>query len=64
MKADCIHIGLFSHTHTKKKRKKKRTKMALNPSPDYQTSFESIGLLVQKELNIDFQDGGHLGSVL
>ena len=35
--------------------------MALNASPDYQTSIESIGLLVQeKKFNIDFQDGGHL----
>ena len=31
-------------------------------SPDYQTSYESIGLLVQeKRFNIDFQDRGHLG---
>ena len=36
--------------------------MALYRSPDYQTSFESIGFSVQeKKLNIDFQDGGHLG---
>ena len=34
--------------------------MALYRSPDYQTSFKSIGLLVQ-ENNIDFQDGSHLG---
>ena len=34
--------------------------MALYPSPDYQTSFELIGLLVQeKRFNIDCQDGGH-----
>ena len=31
-------------------------------SPDYQTSFESTGLLVQeKNFNIDFQDVEHLG---
>ena len=36
--------------------------MALHRSPDYQTSFESIGLSVQeKKFNIDFQDGGHGG---
>ena len=36
--------------------------MALYRSPDYQTSFESVGLLVQeKKFNIDFHDGGHLG---
>ena len=36
--------------------------MALYRSPDYQTSFESVGLLVQeKKFSIDFQDGGHLG---
>ena len=34
--------------------------MALYRSPDYQTSFESVGLLVQK-FNIDFQDVGQLG---
>ena len=38
--------------------------MALYCSPDYQTSFGSIGLPVQEKFNIDFQDGdhgGHLG---
>ena len=35
--------------------------MALYRSPDYQTSFESTGLSVQKKFNIDFQDGSHLG---
>ena len=34
--------------------------MVLYHSPDYQTSFKSVGLLVQK-FNIDFQDVGHLG---
>ena len=34
--------------------------MVLYRSPDYQTSFESVGLLVQK-FNIDFQDVGQLG---
>ena len=35
--------------------------MALYRSPDYQT-LESTGLSVhEKKLNIDFQDGGHLG---
>ena len=34
--------------------------MVLYRSPDYQTSFESVGFLVQK-FNIDFQDVGHLG---
>ena len=29
-------------------------------SPDYQTSFESVGLLVLK-FNTDFEDVGHLG---
>ena len=37
--------------------------MALYSSPDYQTSFKSTGLLVQKKFNIDFQDGGH-GAIL
>ena len=36
--------------------------MALYRSPDYQTSFESVGLFVQKEkFNVDFQDGSHGG---
>ena len=36
--------------------------MALYGSPDYQTSFKSTGLSVQKKtFNIDFQDGGHPG---
>ena len=35
--------------------------MALYRSPDYQTSFESSGLAVQKKFNIDFQDAAHLG---
>ena len=36
--------------------------MALYRSPDYQTSFESNGLLVQeKTFIIDFQDGSHHG---
>ena len=36
--------------------------MALYRSPDYQTSFKSVGLSVQeKKFNTDFQDGGHLG---
>ena len=36
--------------------------MALYCSPDFKTSFESTGLLVQeKKFNIDFQDGGHGG---
>ena len=40
----------------------KRAKIALYRSPDYQTSFESIGLSVQKKkVNIEFQDGSHLG---
>ena len=40
----------------------KRAKMALYRSSDYQTSFESIGLSVQKKkFNIDFQDDSHLG---
>ena len=37
--------------------------MALHRSPDYQTSFRSIGLSVQQKFNIDFQadgNGGHL----
>ena len=35
--------------------------MALYRSPDYQTSFESVGISVQrKKLNSDFQDGSHL----
>ena len=40
----------------------KRAKTALYCSPEYQKSFESVGLSVQeKKFNIDFQDGGHLG---
>ena len=36
--------------------------MTLYRSPDYQISFETIGLSIQeKKFNIDFQDGGHLG---
>ena len=36
--------------------------MALYLSPDYQTSFESVGISVrEKKFNIDFQDGGHIG---
>ena len=36
--------------------------MALYRSPDYQTSFEAVGISAQKKkFNIDFQDGGHLG---
>ena len=36
--------------------------MTLHRSPDYQTSFESTGLLVQeKRFNIDIQDGSHGG---
>ena len=36
--------------------------VALFRSPDYQTSFKSIGLSVQKKKRKrDFQDGGHLG---
>ena len=34
--------------------------MARYHSPDYQTSFQSIGLLVQKKFSLDFQDSGHL----
>ena len=38
------------------------TKIALYCSPDYQTSFESIGRSVQEnKFNIDFQNGHHLG---
>ena len=38
----------------------KRAMMALYLSPDYQTSFKSVGLSVQeKKSNIEFQDGGH-----
>ena len=37
-------------------------KIDLFSSPDYQTSFESVGLLIQEnKFNTDFQDGGHLG---
>ena len=36
--------------------------MALYRSSDYQTSFESVELLVpEKKFNIDFQDGGNVG---
>ena len=38
--------------------------MTLYRSPDYQTSFESIGLSFKEKFNIDFHDrghGGHLG---
>ena len=44
------------------KTKTRGPKMALYRSPDYQTSFESVGLSVQeKRFNTDFQDGSHLG---
>ena len=33
--------------------------MALYQSPDFKTSFKSIGLLVQEKFIIDFQDSGH-----
>ena len=40
----------------------KRAKMALYRWPDYQTSYESVGLSVQeKKFNTDFQGGGHFG---
>ena len=43
----------------------KRAKITLYRSRDYQTSFESVGLSVQKKkINIDFQDGGHLGFLI
>ena len=36
--------------------------MALYRSPDYQSSFQSVGLLLQeKKFNIGFQHGGHGG---
>ena len=35
--------------------------MALYCSPDYQTSFKSIGLSFPKKFNTDYQDGSHLG---
>ena len=38
----------------------KKTKMALYHSPDYQISFESMGLSVQAKFSIDFQDGFHV----
>ena len=39
--------------------------MALYSSPDYQTSFKTVGLSVQeKKLNTDFQDGGQLGFLI
>ena len=38
--------------------------MALYCWPDYQTSFESIGLSVQKKFNTGFQDGCHLGFLI
>ena len=40
----------------------KKSKMAPYGSPDYQTSFTSIGLSVQ-EINTDIQDGSH-GAIL
>ena len=56
----CIKTGYsVKDVHNKTN---KRVKMTLYRSPDYQTSFESINVSVQKKnLNIDFQDGGHLG---
>ena len=39
----------------------KRANMALYSSPEYQTSFESTGLSVHEQFNIDFKDSGHLG---
>ena len=39
--------------------------MALYYSPDYKSSFKSIGLLVpEKKLNIDFQDGCNFGFLI
>ena len=39
--------------------------MALYRSPDYQTSFQSTGLLVQeKKRKIDLQDSSHLGFLI
>ena len=35
--------------------------MTLYCSPDYLTRSKSIGLSVQENFNIDFQDGGHPG---
>ena len=38
--------------------------MTLYRFPDYQSSLESFGLLVQEKFNINFRDGGqggHLG---
>ena len=44
---------------------KQEGQMAMYRSPEYQTSFESVGLSVSEEkFEIDFQDGGcgsHLG---
>ena len=45
----------------KEEKLNKMAKMALYRSPDYKTSFESVGLSDQEKFNIDFQDGGHLG---
>ena len=54
----CILAGLAIWSKNKKK-----AKVALNPSPEYQVSFESYGLSVQKKkFKIDFQDGSHQGS--
>ena len=33
--------------------------MDLHRSPDYQTSFESVGLSSQEKSNLHFQDGGY-----
>ena len=57
---------MYVHSIAKAKRPviflNKRAKIALYRSPDYQSRFESVGLLVQeKEFNIGFQDGEHLG---
>ena len=35
--------------------------MALNRSPDYQTSLSQLAFRFEKKFNSDFQDGGHLG---
>ena len=38
-----------------------RARIALYHSPEYQTSFESIGISAQEKFKMDFQDGSHLG---
>ena len=38
--------------------------MALYRSPDYHTGLSQLACRFQRQFNIDFQDGGHLGFLI